>query len=602
MTTNTPPIPAQEPVLPMQFGVPLDQSSPLFFACLLAAIGLVYLFGRQKFDERSFTGNDDYVYQFLPRQLATGEEYSRGFLIYFGTMAGIVLLLSLIGPKNLNALNIPLPKEVSYVVVPLAIAFLLVGVLPTVPGLQQIEKWLRKYAHEQAYIPAAARATAERLAAADFDFTAYAQALQNAEIRGVEAADFNRPRRSLEHDWARLSCLIYELKSRRMAGLLNRLDGDLLRDYAKDLDNIEDQKKSMEAEVAVYRAERAKNPSYANEILRRGIASNLYKLYILLGCAVRLKKQPHEDIDLPLSEFGFKLNHAAPKSTNTDLKVVGLSVAAGSVLLLGFAAAGLGHLRLWTMSPVFPQTFFQPFIDTASALIPYIAAVIVADLVRQRGMKKGRWFGTVGSARRAIDANYVRVAFLSGIAGYAALVMWVLVLQEITLDSLKMEAPNALLAMVTGGFYVYHLDNVEMGTRPSRPWEVGLQAFLTGICGLVAACATWEVILHDNGSLPIDRIVLQTMMSLTIGLLFAWYIPQAAAAIKYDPLGEMREERRRMLKLEALHRFGEPAAAAAWCEAKNPALGSRSPLEAAADLDGFEHAVGLLQGPRAVAA
>ena len=35
--------------LPLQFGVPLDASSPLFFACLAAAIGLVYLFCRQKF-------------------------------------------------------------------------------------------------------------------------------------------------------------------------------------------------------------------------------------------------------------------------------------------------------------------------------------------------------------------------------------------------------------------------------------------------------------------------------------------------------------------------------------------------------------------------
>src|SRR5580692_2092213 len=70
----------------IQFGVPLDASAPLFFGCLAAGIGLVYLFCRQKFGERVVTENKDYVYQLMPRQLATRDEYSKGFLIYFGTM------------------------------------------------------------------------------------------------------------------------------------------------------------------------------------------------------------------------------------------------------------------------------------------------------------------------------------------------------------------------------------------------------------------------------------------------------------------------------------------------------------------------------------
>jgi len=78
----------------------LDKDGLVFFACLTGAIGLIYLFCRQKFGERSITGNGDYAYQLLPRQLATREEYSKGFLIYFGAMALTVLLLSLIGPKK----------------------------------------------------------------------------------------------------------------------------------------------------------------------------------------------------------------------------------------------------------------------------------------------------------------------------------------------------------------------------------------------------------------------------------------------------------------------------------------------------------------------
>ena len=588
--------------LPMQFGVSLDKDGLVFFACLTAAIGLVYLFCRQKFGERSITGNGDYAYQLLPRQLATREEYSKGFLIYFGAMALTVLLLSLIGPKNLGALGIPLPEGVGYVVVPLAIAFLLVGVLPTVPGLSGIEQFLRRYAHERAYIPAAALATAERLAAADFDFGSYeGEVLQSPEMRGVELADFSKPRRSLEHDWARLSCLVYEQKSRRLSGMIEPLDAGLLRDYEADLEIIEDKKKSMEAEVAAYRVEKANNPGYANEALRRGIRGNLYKLYVLLGCAVRINRQSHHDINLALRPFGFKLDQAPPLPNHNDLKLVGMTVVAASVLLVGFVAAVLGHIGLWTPSQVFPHDFFQPFIDTASALIPYGAAIIMADLLRTRAINKGRWFASDGRTKRAVSANYVRVAVLCGVAGYASLILWGLAFAPPTLAGLKIDAPNALLAMVTGGFYVYHLDNVEMESRPSRPWEVAPQTVLTAICGLIAAAVAFEIIL-GTASQAIDRIVLTTIVSATIGFVLAWYVPQAAVAVKPDPLAEVRAERIRTLATAAREHLGDAAAATVWLERPNRALGNQSPNQAAADLEGFEQAISLLRGPRAVVA
>jgi hypothetical protein len=50
-------------------------------------------------------------------------------------------------------------------------ALVLMGALPNVPGLMIVETYMRQYAHERAYIPDAARATAERIATADFDFT-----------------------------------------------------------------------------------------------------------------------------------------------------------------------------------------------------------------------------------------------------------------------------------------------------------------------------------------------------------------------------------------------------------------------------------------------
>src|SRR4051794_21120763 len=170
------------PSLTQHFGVQIDELAPLFYGCIGAAIWLVYLFCRKQFAERIVTTNSDYIYQLLPGQLATREEYSKGFMIYFVSVAAMVALLSLLGPENLKSLGITLPTGLTYVTLPLAIALILMGALPNVPGLTTIERRLREYAHERAYIPDAARATAQRLAAADFDFSSYQAELQSSEL------------------------------------------------------------------------------------------------------------------------------------------------------------------------------------------------------------------------------------------------------------------------------------------------------------------------------------------------------------------------------------------------------------------------------------
>jgi hypothetical protein len=575
--------------------------SPLFFASLAAAICLVYMFCQRKFAERSVTESGDFIYQLLPRQLATRQEYSHGFVIYFGSMAGMVVLLSLLGANNLEQLGIALPKQIGYVGVPLAIAFMLMGALPNVPGLMRVETYLRQFAHERAYIPDAARATAERLAAADFDFTSYqGEALHSPEMRGVEPADFTRSRHTLEHGWARLCCLVFAQKSYRMEGLTGSLDAGLLRDYQRDLELIEGQKKSMEAQVAAYRTTRASDPYCTNEALRGDIVSNLYKLYILLGCAVRLKAQPNDDIDLALRPLGFKLNRAPRLDGNGDLKLVSLTVVAVSTTLLGLAAMGFGQLGLWTMSWVYPQTMLQPFLDAAATLVPHATAIMVADLMRRRAVNKGSWFAASGQPQRANGANYIRVAVVCGVAGYLGLILWGLTQGPPTQDSFKIEIPNALLAMVTGGFYVYHLDNAETGQRPSRPWELGSETVLTGLCGLIAACATWQIILGAAAA-AVDKIILTTVINAAVGFALAWYLPKAAAAARHDPLAEASRERVRALETAAQLRLGNSAPG--WLDQQHPVLGGISPrTAAAAAVDGYERAISLLQGPTALAA
>ena len=61
----------------------------------------------------------------------------------------------------------------------------------------------------------------------------------------------------------------------------------------------------MGSDIALYREKRRNDKFHTDDSLRRAIRDNLYKLYILLGCAVRLSKQQHSDIERELKSVWF---------------------------------------------------------------------------------------------------------------------------------------------------------------------------------------------------------------------------------------------------------------------------------------------------------
>ena len=190
-----------------------------FFVCLALALIVVFLFGMQKFAETSVERNEeDFTTQLLPKYLATPQEYSRALMFYLGTLVALVGLLSILGPR---VIGVEMAKNTPPESLPLFFALILVGLTPEMPWLQDLERALRRFSHERAFIPTAARAIAEKLTTAEFDFSSYqaTAVLRSSMMRGVEAADFGQPRDSIEYNWARLSCLLHELRRRQDAGL-----------------------------------------------------------------------------------------------------------------------------------------------------------------------------------------------------------------------------------------------------------------------------------------------------------------------------------------------------------------------------------------------
>jgi hypothetical protein len=576
--------------------------------CLAVGLIVVALHAHAKFAEttiRREQGDGDYIAQFLPRYLATREEYARAQIGYLMSMAAILVALSIIGPPLFTALAPDLAVRYNPVA-PLIVALILVGVLPNLPWLAGIEWQVRRFWHERAYIPKGTRAAADTLRACGFDFSAYrlAAVLAGADMRGVELSDFAAPRGSVEYGWARLSCLSHELSRRRNAEELAPLDAELIDRYASDLDAIVAMRRAMAPDIAEYRRQRAADPAYENDRLRAALTSVLRRLYILLGCAVRVRLRRSEDANATFRSFGFDLPADAPPPGHQDLIIVGLSVMTGALLALCFAAVGAAALAdgldLWRPSRLFPRDGLAPFIWATSTALVHGAAIMAADLTRARRIRHGRWFAATAGGRAINIANYIRVGLVCALTGEMVLFVWSLLFHPSSVALALATLPFALLPAATGAFYVWHLDNAELRTRPSRPREIGLQAGVTALCGLFGTMA-WLTAAGDV-SRSADFLVLVTLCGAVIGASLAWYLAGAAANRRRDPEADARDARIASLRTAALAHFGAEEPAEAWLAQPQPALRDRAPREAAADVDLYVTALGLLQRPERMAA
>ena len=570
-----------------------------FLLSLALAILVVFLFSMSRFGEPTIKKNDDdLITQLLPKYLATPEEYSRALILYVTTLIGIVVVLSLLGPRAIAIGAKDTKDVVAPDTLPLFIALIIVGMLPTVPWLQELELHLRRFAHERAYIPRAARAIAEQLASADFDFQIYVPApiLNSPAMRGVNATDFSAPRDTVEYSWARLSCILYQLRRMQDAGLIGQLDGEVLDQYAKDFDNLALKRKALEDDIAIYRQIKTTNQYYTDEDLHRTIRKALRQLYILLACAVRLKLGDNSDTNSGLRPFGFLLHTAAAIAEgNRNVMIVGLAMMTCCIFIMVYVAIGIEWLfagsNLWHSSDEFPKAPYEPFKLAISGVLAHGAAIFVAERMRRRRLEKQRWFAKTSTVPRRNPANYILVAVVSGAAGYVMLYLWGLLFGGLSIALAIGVAPFALLPAVTGGFYVFHLDSVDLDSRPSRLWEMGPQALATGFCAFAADSAARA--LSGAGFVP-DMVLFNAALGLVIGASLAWYIPDAAAANKYDPIADVLAARISSLKAAAAKKYGSEDAAERWVEKPNSALNDRPPKGVVADIAMYEKAVTLL--------
>jgi hypothetical protein len=253
----------------------------------------------------------------------------------------------------------------------------------------------------------------------------------------------------------------------------------------------------------------------------------------------------------------------------------------------------LATSSFWQPSEDFPKALSEPFIWAISSLLGHGTAIFVADKIRSRRLTKQKWFIKAGPNLKRNPANYILVAIFSGIAGFCMFYLWTMLL--FGAPSVKLAiliAPYSLLPAVTGGFYVFHLDSVDLNSRPTRIRELGLQALATGFCGFAAASSAYAL---SNTDVVLDYVMFYVALGLVIGSSLAWYIPRAAATNRYDPMADVLAARIASLKSAALERYGTEEAAQQWVDQPNPALNDLSPKGVVADIAMYEKAVTLLR-------
>jgi hypothetical protein len=371
----------------------------------------------------------------------------------------------------------------------------------------------------------------------------------------------------------------------------------MLEEYSQALDALGSSRRSLETGVTEYR----RNPN--DPEIERGIKGLLGDLYLFLACAVLQKHGTRKDMLSAFEPFGFKLAPMPIARRNQDLVIVGLTVMTSAVFVLTFAAFGVGRLfggGYWQPSVDFPTKSYDPFTWAASAAFVHGTAILVADRLRRRLMSDGRWLQSSADGRCAIPANYVRIAIACGIAGYISMCLLGAMMYGPSIPLLTGAAPYLLMPAVTGAFYVYHLDNAELDTRPGRLQEIALQAAFTGFCGLVAA-PVWLSLGRGVGD-ALDFIAFSGVTGATVGATLAWYIPEAAKRRLVTPLVVARRDRLIAIEVAARERFGNAASADQWLRQPIPSLGNISPIDAAADIDQYDNVIDLLRRPANIAA
>jgi hypothetical protein len=560
------------------------------FAATMIGLVVVIVFGIQKFNEPTFATSEEQPETLLPpRFLALPRQYVNALLFYLGSLCLLFVLCSLAGSKGFGDFLAVTPiKPEAF---PLAMALVIVGFIPNVKWIQQIELFFRRTAHRRAFIPDGARSMQARLRGAKFNFAKFNNdtILKGETFRGVVASDFTARSDTVEHRWARFSCLIYALDQ------LDQRDGDVADDFsniAQDLDDtfLDANRLEYKRLLARHKELRPRIASYRKNMLSESetddlndsLQQTLRRAYVFIGCAVRLKYPIDGRAIDALAHFGFEVK-PLPRPPSIFYVIRWAALAMPSLIFLAVLATQFFGLEVSQGNMNLQQT---AVIWALSSIMVHGCAAWAAYKLRAHLQLTSEWTGT---PRQIITAGIV-----GGFAGF-------LVLMPLDL----MFGPNAagfkevfrvlpwlLLLGTTGAFTAYFLDTPIRAERGRREREAAIQGCVTALVTYLVLTAAPESVQPD-GQLPATMEAFIIFITLIIGASLGFFLPHCHRQFERVRSGEV-ESRIEDVRWEAGRVFHDQPKADAWLNQPNASLRGATPIAAAKSAAGGDRVRSLL--------
>jgi hypothetical protein len=543
------------------------------FATTLIGLLVVIVFGIQKFNEPTFEASENQPETlFAPRFLALPRQYVNALLFYLGSLSLLFVLFSTAGANGFAGIltGTPLKPEAF----PLAVALILVGVIPNVKWIQQVELFFRRIAHRRAFIPEGAQLMYTRLRSAEFDFSRYdrSEILEGELFRTVERTDFSAPRNSIEHRWARFTCLVYALRqfdnpdgdpADNFGNIPQDLDRDFVKAYRPEYERLLVLHRNTQHAIANHR-QGALTDSVDIADLVRALQQALRRTYAFIGCAVRLKYPGDAGALNALADFGFKVKPLDPAPSIFYL-IRWVALAMPTLIFVTVMVANFSGLEISQGNMTPEQT---ALLWALSALMVHGCAAWAAYKFRAHLKYTAEWSGK--------PLQIIKAGIVGGCAGVAILLLLDARFgtEPFDMKEIMKMLPWLALTGTTGAFTSYFLDAPIAVERGRRVREAAIQ-------GLVTALVTYlvlTVVPDDNIQGTMKYFVI--FVTLLIGGSLGFFLPHCHRELERSLSGEA-QSRIGEFAWEAARIFGDEARANEWLNQPNAGLGGATPVEAA---------------------
>lgn len=532
---------------------------------------VVLLVSFEKFNTPSYKRREKEIFKkYRPRFITFDRLFARALVFYLlfveAIYAGIVLSAGF-GEAMLEGAGGEQP-EFGSPAHPLFAASIVVG-FQSGFWIKEVERRLRRWLHWWAKIPRGAWSTIINLRSSDFAFDIYRdeEVLRAPELRTVHQADFKRDSPPILRKWARMCCVLYNIRASRdpeapaVGGFdAGCCDQNFFAEYEDDYEEIQLLHRNLAPSMERYRQIQADTPQdnlqATEDTINKDLETLATKLYTFIACAVRSQQSKETGVATALNALGFRVD---PEPMPVDW--IGIVAAVFLAAVLSFAGAlvidvyfGKFDEALVKQLNYIPQDPLKRILWPISTFLCLGSAIVAGRVYRRAQARRNDWQHRRGQEIERPYLKYIFAGVLGAIASYLFLVLMSIIDRAVDEQMTTLDAASSALVEVAvlslvwifvggiaAGRAVYYRDTPKAQLTPRRRAEfVGLDAVSMGAVAYVST-ELYIFLWQKFNTVAGDPTAINQRYSISIAVLVA----VIGASIGYFlPRRQLRQERR----------------------------------------------------------